>query len=188
MARPIRTNLLIVEPQPDLPTPTVDRRGAVMFDRGDAGVADVLTYCRKSAGGTYEWAALTAPAGGGGGVTDHTLLTNIGTNTHAQIDTHLSSSANPHTVTKAQVGLGSANNTTDAAKPISTATQTALDAKSGTAHTHAAADIVSGQLAMARLASGVADGTKFVRDDGVLAVPAGGLSFDAARSLSWMIG
>lgn len=39
-------------------------------------------------------------------------------------------------VTKAMVGLGSVDNTADTAKPISTATQTALDGKSGTAHGH----------------------------------------------------
>lgn len=64
-----------------------------------------------------------------GGVTDHTLLTNIGTNTHAQIDSHIASTSNPHSVTKSQVGLGNADNTSDLAKPISTATQTALDLK-----------------------------------------------------------
>jgi hypothetical protein len=31
----------------------------------------------------------STPSGVGGGVTDHTLLTNIGTNTHSQIDTHI---------------------------------------------------------------------------------------------------
>lgn len=36
---------------------------------------------------------------------------------------------NPHSVTKAEVGLGSVDNTSDADKPISTATQTALDGK-----------------------------------------------------------
>lgn len=42
------------------------------------------------------------------------------------------------------------------------------------AHVHAAADITSGVLPIARLATGTPDGTKFLRDDGVLAVPAGG--------------
>lgn len=43
---------------------------------------------------------------------------------HSQI-----TAANPHGVTKADVGLGNANNTSDANKPVSTAQQTALDAK-----------------------------------------------------------
>jgi len=39
-------------------------------------------------------------------------------------------------ITKTMVGLGSVDNTADSAKPISSATQTALDGKSGTAHGH----------------------------------------------------
>lgn len=42
---------------------------------------------------------------------------------------HGSNTSNPHSVTKEQVGLGNADNTSDADKPVSDATQTALDGK-----------------------------------------------------------
>lgn len=44
-------------------------------------------------------------------------------------NTHESNKSNPHGVTKAQVGLGNVDNTSDVNKPISSATQAALDAK-----------------------------------------------------------
>jgi hypothetical protein len=51
---------------------------------------------------------------------------------------------------------------------------TLLAGKAATSHAHAAADVTSGVFAVARLGTGVPDGTKFLRDDGVFAVPAGG--------------
>lgn len=45
------------------------------------------------------------------------------------ISTHAANTSNPHGVTKTQVGLGNVDNTSDAGKPVSTATQTALDLK-----------------------------------------------------------
>lgn len=42
---------------------------------------------------------------------------------------HIAATDNPHSVTKAQVGLGNVDNTSDANKPISTATQNALNLK-----------------------------------------------------------
>lgn len=44
-------------------------------------------------------------------------------------DTHIARVDNPHAVTKAQVGLGNVDNTSDIDKPISTATQNALNLK-----------------------------------------------------------
>ena len=47
----------------------------------------------------------------------------------SKVDTHVARVDNPHGVTKAQVGLGNADDTSDADKPISIATQDALDRK-----------------------------------------------------------
>jgi hypothetical protein len=56
------------------------------------------------------------------------------TRTPAQVKTDLA-------ITKSDVGLGNVDNTSDANKPISTATQTALDGKAATSHTHTAANV-----------------------------------------------
>lgn len=48
------------------------------------------------------------------------------TNVNAKVDSHIGNKANPHEVTKAQIGLGNVNNTSDADKPISTAQATAI--------------------------------------------------------------
>lgn len=48
------------------------------------------------------------------------------------LNTHELNVSNPHSVTKAQVGLGNVDNTSDINKPISSATQTALNAKANT--------------------------------------------------------
>jgi hypothetical protein len=55
-------------------------------------------------------------------------VTWISTNGTNLID-HLSNIANPHNVTKTQVGLSNVDNTSDVLKPVSTATQTALNLK-----------------------------------------------------------
>jgi hypothetical protein len=64
----------------------------------------------------------------GGGVTDHSAL-------------NLDDGTNPHGTTANDVGLGNVDNTSDADKPVSTATQTALDGKADSVHTHTKSDI-----------------------------------------------
>ena len=56
------------------------------------------------------------------------LQTKVSAENTARI-THENSKSNPHSVTKTQVGLGNVDNTSDTNKPISTATQTALNNK-----------------------------------------------------------
>lgn len=50
-------------------------------------------------------------------------------NVQNNLTTHINNKANPHQVTKEQVGLSNVDNTSDANKPISSATQNALNSK-----------------------------------------------------------
>jgi hypothetical protein len=52
------------------------------------------------------------------------------------------------TLVKADVGLGNVDNTSDASKPISTATQTALNGKANSSHTHAISDVTNLQTTL----------------------------------------
>lgn len=54
-----------------------------------------------------------------------TSISNVQNNLNA----HINNRTNPHRVTKEQIGLGQVDNTSDANKPISNATQTALNGK-----------------------------------------------------------
>jgi len=60
--------------------------------------------------------------------TNDTQLTEIEADM-TTIESHIDDTSNPHGVTRAQVGLSNVDNTSDVNKPISTATQTALNAK-----------------------------------------------------------
>ena len=72
---------------------------------------------------------------------------------------------------RTNLGLGNVDNTSDANKPVSSAQQTALDGKAAASHSHSGADITSGTVATARLGSGTADSTTFLRGDSTWAHP-----------------
>ena len=74
---------------------------------------------------------------------------------------------------RTNLGLGNVDNTSDANKPVSTAQQTALDGKAAASHSHSGADITSGTVSTARLGTGAANATTFLRCDQTWATPSG---------------
>lgn len=63
------------------------------------------------------------------GLKDQAGITSDINAVQTNLETHINNKFNPHKVTKDQVGLGNVDNTSDANKPISNATQTALNGK-----------------------------------------------------------
>jgi hypothetical protein len=62
-------------------------------------------------------------------VAQQNALDTLSNSLNTAINNHVGNTNNPHQVTKEQVGLDQVDNTSDANKPISTATQTALNGK-----------------------------------------------------------
>jgi hypothetical protein len=98
----------------------------------DDGERDIVSG-EVVASGFYDVIYDTAANSGAGGwivqTADFTVVNAAIAAVSSSLTTHTANTSNPHFVTKAQVGLGNADNTADANKPVSTATQTALNAK-----------------------------------------------------------
>jgi Cu/Ag efflux protein CusF len=109
-----------------------------------AAVANQHTHANKAVLDTTTASFTTADEAKLGGIATGAqvnTVTSVNTRTGAvtglaeasDLTAHTSNTSNPHSVTKAQVGLGNANDTSDMDKPISTAAQTALNLKANLA-------------------------------------------------------
>jgi len=90
----------------------------------DVGLGD-LYYAKINGNPNEEFEVADAPS--------DTHAANLG-QVNSAVGQHESNHSNPHAVTKSQVGLGNADNTSDLDKPISNATQSALNSKAPLTH------------------------------------------------------
>ena len=118
----------------------------VLDNAGNLWVAGSIK-CGGGSGG-YTLSPATADTLGGVMIGDNISVTADGT-ISVDLSAYLKSAdisdwakqSDKPTYTANEIGLGNVDNTADADKPISTATQTALDGKADTGHTHTVSDI-----------------------------------------------
>lgn len=98
-------------------------------NKGEAG----KIYVDTSSNLTYRWSGSgyveISPSLALGETSSTAYAGDKGATLATNLSNHTGNKSNPHGVTKAQVGLSNVDNTSDANKPISTATQTALNGK-----------------------------------------------------------
>ena len=119
------------------------------------------------------------PAGGDEGrVWVGTGAANLALAKKEEVTTHITNISNPHGVTKAQVGLGNVDNTSDASKPVSTATQTTLNLKANIA-SPTFTGTVTAPTFVGAFTGNVSTSTKLVT-----ARTIGGVSFDGSANIN----
>ncbi|MGV9001361.1 MAG: hypothetical protein ACOH18_00170 [Candidatus Saccharimonadaceae bacterium] len=116
------------------------------LDAGSPNTGQVLSYD----GAELAWATVTASgsvpdadgatkgllqlSGDLGGTASAPTVPGLSTKANlSTVNNHIADTANPHSTTKAQIGLSNIDNTSDINKPVSTATQTALNLKASLA-------------------------------------------------------
>jgi hypothetical protein len=122
---------------PPIGAATSSTRGLVKLAGDLAGTADTPTVPGLSA---------KLDSSEKGAVNGVATLDSGGKLTSAQVTfpvTSVASKTGDVALTKSDVGLTNVDNTSDADKPISSATQTALNAKASSVHTHAIADVTN---------------------------------------------
>ena len=99
----------------------------------------------------------------GGGTIDHVDLTNKGSNTHTQIDTHISNTANPHSVNATDVSLGNVTNVAQVNKGGDTMTGALIVPDHGTATTDQVVNVCYGTSATPPTATSTTIGALYIQ-------------------------